>query len=218
MRAGDGIWGQKRGVPGLLDQNQQDIATQVGRALSVQGFVPARLDANLELGITAEDFTRPEFWHLRRGRLLGIGNNTPAVAAQLGFVYLQGAAGTLTIIERIEIFNRNAAVQRVAIGFQAAAPAAGFAPIRAPTRDSRVGLTSNPTSTGFSAGNAVGPTVPTTYVSAYIGAGQLWASEVPWVMTGAGVFFTLVNDLTVNQTLDVELYWRERVILETETT
>lgn len=206
-----------RDAPGLLDQNQQDLATQVSAALFTQGRVPGKIDPRFQLTLAVEDFTLPEFYYLRRGKLLGVGFSLAAVAGQLGFVYLQGAAGLLTTVTRVEIFNRNAALQSVAIGFQTAAPAAGGAGVRGQNRDSRNGFGSGiPTQTLINGGNNAAPTVPTIYARALIGAGQLWASSEPWVLTGTGAFLTFVNDLTVNQTLDVQLYWRERTILESE--
>lgn len=217
MRAGEGIWGRKREPQqAVLDQNQPDLASQVTRALSIQGYVPAKLDPLIQLGVTSEDLTRPEFWQLRRGRFLAGGINLPAVAAQLGATWLKGADNVLTIVERIEIFNRNAALQSVAIGLQGAAPAAGGG-ARAYNRDSRAGVWTPGTATVIAGGNSAAPTVPTFYVRALIGAGQLWVNEEPWVLTGTGAFLTFVNDLTVNQTLDVNVYWRERVLLDSET-
>jgi len=218
MRSGEGIWGRRREVQhAILDQNQPDIPTQITKSLGMQGYVPAKIDPLIQLGIAVEDFTRPEFWILRRGRLLAGGISTGAVAGQLGFVYLQGAPGLLSIVERVEIFNRNAALQSIAVGYQAAAPAVGGAGARAQNRDSRNGFGSGiPSQTLLNGGNNAAPTVPTVYARALIGAGQLWVSDQPWVMTDAKTFLTFVNDLTVNQTLDVQVWWRERGLLDSE--
>lgn len=217
MRSGEGIWQNPRPGPGFLDQNQNELATQIGKSLSMQGYVPARVNPTFGLEIAVEDFTRPEFWTLRRGKLLAVGMAIPALAGNLAFVYLQGAAGMLSIVERIEIYNRNAALQSVAIGYQVAAPAAGGAGTRGQNRDSRNGFGSGiPTATLVNGGNNAAPTVPTVYARALVAPNGLWVSDQPWVLTGAGTFLTFVNDLTVNQTLDVQIYWRERALLDTE--
>lgn len=204
--------------PELVDQNQQDIVTLVSSALQMQSRVPGRLFPLFQLQIVADDLTGPEFYKLRQGRLFAVGLSVAAVAAQLPFAFLQGADGLLSTVTRIEIFNRNAALQSIAIGYQAAAPAAGGAGTRGQNRDSRSGFGSGRwTNTLLNGGNNAAPTVPSTYVRALIAPNSLWVCEQPWVLTGAASFLTLVNDLTVNQTLDVQIYWRERVLLDTET-
>lgn len=204
--------------PEVLDQNQQDLVTLVSSALSMQSRVPGKLFPLFQVQLLADDLTLPEYYKLRLGKLLAVGIQVPALAANLPFVYLQGADRLLSTVTRVEITNRNAALQSVAIGFQAAAPAAGGAGARGQNRDSRSGFGGGiPTATLVNGGNSAAPTVPTVYVRAIIPAGQTWVCEQPWVLTGSGSFLTFVADLTVNQSLDVQLYWRERVQLETET-
>lgn len=197
----------------LVDQNQPDYATTVAKAMGLQRTAPAYLDPRVQVGVQLEDYAQPEFWWLRRGGLGMVGADLGAVAGQVPFLAVSAPAGTIVILEKIQITNPNAGANKYLIGMQAALPAAGSS-IRGTFRDDRNGL--NATAKALiTQGTNAAPTSPTFPMTIYT---QPVSGPVevpgPWIVTG-DAFFTIVG-FTVAQVFNVQLTWRERDLLPTE--
>lgn len=212
MKAGDGIWTRPGAVPGRLDQNQPDYASQVAKANGLQGTPPGHIDPTYGVGITLDDYTRPEFWWLRRG-LLGLwGAIQTAVAAQTGWVGIQGAPGTLTIVRRTIVTNPTAAAQSVFLGLTFVTPSAG-AYFPCPVRDSRGGSATQCATTG-GARAAVAVTAPGTPLRLFVPPNSSVCVEVPFVLTGAA--FLSAQCQTVNADFAANFEFEERTLLSSE--
>lgn len=92
---------------------QPTVAEQVMRALGLKGDLPQRVDGLFALGLTVDDFTRPEYAWLRRESLYEQGANIAAVAAQFSNAYLTiTGQRALAVVEQIIIVNLDAAATR----------------------------------------------------------------------------------------------------------
>jgi hypothetical protein len=199
-------------VPALLDQNQQDYATQTAKALGLQSKIPGHLDPRFQLGITVDDWTKPEFQFLRRRQLWqGRGQRAPT-AANFNYVCLPGVAGMLVTVTKIIIVNQNAAINASLIGL-AVANAVMTLGTAAPRDGRLVGQTAS--SIPYT-GTAVGPITPAGKAIQTL-AGQTTVLEVEYVLAvNAGTVLTVVDGVA-NQIIDVSFEWSERAILPSET-
>lgn len=199
-------------VPGLLDVNQPDYPTMLARAMGTQNTVPGRMDPLISAGVTVDDYTLPEFWWLRRG-MQGLWTGIQAaVAAQFGWVGIQGAPGVLTVCERIIIANEGAVVLNAEVGLNTTTPSGG-AYFAAGCRDSRNGLGFQTATTGATraAGALVAPFFP---VKVSIPVGSTVVLEVPWVLTGA--VFLSAQSRVLNTPIAASFQFRERALLPQE--
>lgn len=200
-------------LPGVLDVGQPDLSELTFRALQLKGALPAHLDRQIQLGLTVEDFTRPEFWWLRRGQLGYWPVNLPAVAGQLGTATIQGASGVLAVVERVIISNPAAAARSFLVGLSTALPGAGGVG-QGLSRDTRSPSGTNCAVLGQAKAFAA-PVTPTGNWLLTIQAGDTIILEPNAVLSGTGAFYT-VQALTVNEVLACQLEWRERVQLSSE--
>lgn len=212
MRSGDGIWTRPGTVPGLLDQNQPDYASQVAKANALQGTPPGHLESTYGVGITLDDYTAPEFWWLRRGLLGFWGGLQAAVAAQAGWVGIQGAVGTLTIVKRTIITNPTATAQSVFVGLTTVTPSAG-AYFPCPVRDTRGGSASQCATTGGVRASAAN-TAPTTPLRVFVPPTSSVVIEIPFVLTGAAFFSAQCQTLNADFAANIE--FAERALLVSE--
>jgi len=202
MRSGDGTWERE---PGLLDQNQAEYATQVAKALSLQGSLPSHLDPRFQLGFTVDDFSGDEWLYLRRATPAQMGFSVAAVAAQRGYAQITGCPDKLTIFRKVTIANLSGVVQTVTIGFAAAT--AGSTPQGGVSRDDRIFVTAVGAVGGY--GTAIGPVGPIGQkVTVPIG-GNLEV-EGPWISGGDGTLAFKVVSLIANAALDVSVLFTER--------
>lgn len=199
-------------VPGLLDVNQPDYPQQIARAMGTQNTVPGRMDPLVSMGVQLDDFTLPEFWWLRRG-LLGLWTGVQAaVAAQFGWVGIQGAVGTLTIVEQVVITNTGVAALPVQLGITAVTPSSG-AYFACGVRDVRNGLGAQCATTG--AVRAAGALSPSNFpVLVNVPAGNSVTVNVPWVLTGA--VFLNAQSTVANVPIAASFSFRERGMLVQE--
>lgn len=207
------------GMPAVLDQNQQDYATQIARAVALQSKPPGQLDPRIALGITVDDWTLPEFWTLRRGTRWQAMRSPGAVAGQRGFVQATGSPGTLSVLERVWIYNNSGATLTFNYGMWAIEAAAGGG--GGAVLDDRYYSAASP-GTLITWSTAVAPGSPNSG-SILTLTGTM--TEVPLnggiVLTGkpntAGVVpaWKLVAN-QVNLAFDVMFFYRERPILDTE--
>jgi len=207
------------GMPALFDQNQPDYATQVAKALSLQTRVPGHLDPRVQLGINIDDFRAPEFQYLRRMNRWASLQSVAAVAGQRSSVQLTLPAlpsNVLVIIDAITVLNFNAAPSSWKYGWkqiEAGVPSTYAA------RDLRLGGTANP-ACNFGRMTSAAPANIRAGGEGLLGISSSTRIELGWVFltpgeVGSGECFGVVND-SVNQTLDVNIEWTERVALPSE--
>lgn len=198
------------GAPTAVDVNQQDYSTQATAALGLQARVPGQLQRHIGMGVTLDDWTRPEFWWLRRGIRGYAGSSRAGFAGERTFFALQCLPGSLLVVERVYLMSPVTA-QYVSWGIQAAQPAAAAA-------TSGVAIDSRATTQGGAArwvlsGNAA-PTPPTVPARSWLPIGQLIVIEPDAVVSG-GNWFSVVAD-AVNLEIVVTVIYRERPILPSE--
>lgn len=198
----------------LLDQNQQDYSTQVSKALGLQQRTPGHLDARIQLGINIDDLSRPEFLWLRRGGLGYASLDFAVVAGQIPFLALTAPPGVVAVIERLEITNPNAALNKYLIGMQSGLPAAGST-VTGVARDDRM-ANGGRTAVTLTQGTSAAPASPLIPLTVYVppNGTATYVLEEPWVITGALRF--VVVGFTANQALNASVFWRERFALPSE--
>lgn len=205
--------------PGVLDVNQQDYASQITAALGLQSRVPAHLDSNIQVGLTLDDFTRPEFAWLRKLNRWTSYHGQPGIAGQRASMQLVPTPPVypvLIVIHRMTICNANAAAQAINYGWkqiEAGVPAS-YA-----TMDLRLGGNAVPFCSFGRMTNAA-PALVRAGGLVFVAAGGSATVELDWVMNspgnvGSGECFGIVNQ-AVLQSLDVTLEWSERAILPSE--
>jgi len=112
-------------TPGLLDQNQQAYASQVAKALQLQGSIPGKLDPRIQLGINVDDLSARQFWHLRRGTSWQNFRDVTAVVGQRGFVQVLGSVGMIAKLEKVVVTNNAGGSLTFTYGLAAFEAAAG---------------------------------------------------------------------------------------------
>lgn len=195
--------------PALLDQNQQDYASQAAKALGLQSKIPGHLDPRFQLGFTVDDFRDPEFAWLRRQTLWQGRGVRAATAANLNYVCLPGINGVIAIVTKIIIVNQNAATNVSIIGI-AVANAVMTIGSMAP-RDTRA--TGNQAACVPYTGTAVGPINPLGKAIQTL-AGGTTVLECSYVLTSP-LTLAVVDGLP-NQVIDVSFEWSERAALPSE--
>jgi len=202
-----------------LDQNQQDYATQLQRALQLTARSPAELESVLNVGIQVDDFTRPEFWPLRRGTRFQAYRSVTAVAGQRGIFQMQGRVGVLTVVEQVTIVNQSGAPLTFNYGIGSAnAVATGGGTV---ATDDRLFSVVSP-ATAVVSGASGAPVVPP---GGHILVPNDATMDVPLgsgiILTGkpnaAGVFPVWgIVCTAVNFAFEVTAFYRERPILDSE--
>lgn len=91
------------------------------RALGIQGDIPGDVSSVMSPGLTIDDFTRPEYWWLRRGQMFGTFGTVAALAGNFSLVQMRapvaiGRTPSIAIIENVIVTNLNAAAQTVFVG------------------------------------------------------------------------------------------------------
>jgi len=215
---------------GFMLLGQSEIAEQAMRGLELKGDLPQRIYSRMDLSITAEDMTQPEFYYLRRMSSWSKRVSIGAVAAQFpkASIAAPNVAGdirsTLAIVDRIIIRNAGAAVDAYQIGIVMTGPS-GTAGVAAPTtaRDDRFQIVgaSATCACSLAAGNAAASSfVNEGNMLVSVGIGATLVVEGPWILSGvANVSFAsrlMVEGVTVNAGLDVSFIWRERALLTSE--
>lgn len=196
--------------PGVLDVNQQDYASQQSKALGIQVAVPGKLEPGLSVGVQLDDYTRPEFWWLRRGLRGYAGDARGAVAAQFGFFALQCLSGSVLVVEKILLTAQ--AAQYLNMGLQAAQPAAGAA-TAGTVMDSRSFGQGGSARWVLSSNAAVtGPVVGTRV---WCPAGTLVTIDEPGFVVSGGNWFAVLSTV-LNTEFSITVFYRERRLLETE--
>ena len=213
-QAKDGAFTHPTGMPQVLDQNQQDYATQLNRALSLTARPPAHLDPRIQVGINIDDLTHSEFWWLRKGQIYTNYNSCPAVAGQFTWWQFVPGAGKLTVLEKILIVSSG--VQSLQWGF-GTAEALGGAFFGSSRDDRGLAASSGGSTRNGNGAAAVAPPGGGTILVAN------QALEIPgeYVMTsptrGTSPFNAMkIVSTTVNVAFHVTCVWRERTLLQTE--
>lgn len=205
---------------GWMIQSQPELSEQAQRALDLKGQLPLQyVDPTLSLSIQADDYTRPEYWYLRRGNLVGY---RMFAAANAGFPSVGQFGniqrGSISVVEKIIVSNGTVAAIAFNIYLAATAiagfPSGGFA------RDDRM---KNTFGAALGAGlcvsgafsNAAAPVAPAGGVlSVVVPATSSLVLEVPYVLNG-NLFWTIATQL-VNGALDCTVLCRERSGLTSE--
>lgn len=205
-------------APALLDVNQPDYSTQLTKALGLQSRVPGHLDRRIQLGVNLDDYTQPEFWHLRAGQLGQFSTAISAVAGQAGWLQIRPSAGKMVIVEEITVANfGGAAPLQFTYGF--AVGEGGGTTFQGGTRDDRslfTGTALSPVSFGTSAV----PLLPVNGLG-ICPINETMTIPVQFVLTsptvGASPFnvFKVLSGMA-NQRADFGIKWRERFILPSE--
>lgn len=202
-----------------VDQNQQDYATQLQRALQLTARSPADLESVLNVGIQVDDFTRPEFWPLRRGTRFQAYRSVTAVVGQRGIFQMQGSIGVLTVIEQVTIENQFGAPLTFNYGIGSANAVATGGGVVA--TDDRLFSVVSP-ATMVVSGASAAPNVPpgghilvpnNTTMDVPLGAGIILTGKP----NTAGVFPVWGIVCTgANSVFEVTAFYRERPILDSE--
>lgn len=193
---------------------QQNLAEASYRALNLQHRLGNHLEERYQLGITALDLTAPEYLWASRQLLLTASASVGPVAATNAWASLSGAAGVLTVVERITIASSNAGPLTCLLGLVATLTPGGGSTL-GQSRDSRaaanpaVGLGSAVLSYGTSAA-AVSPPRP---VNLFVGYAPV-VLEGEWVLTGGAILSAVMFALNTN--LCITFDYRERPLLPSE--
>jgi hypothetical protein len=203
------------GIAYLVNQNP-DQSEVIFRALNLKGELPRLIDPRFNGSIQMEDYTKPEYWWLRRGVLMQAGADQAAVAAQQSFVSWTPLQTTrLYVIERVRIYSVTANAGGV-IGLGAAV--AGGANQTNSNRDDRIAGTTADFTKGSGAvvvaGTSAAPVSPPGAIPFRLAPGAA-LDFGPYVITGRSVLSVLLSN--VNIQLCVSFEWRERELLPSET-
>jgi hypothetical protein len=218
MKYRDGDLPQLPREPALLDNNQQDYATQLNKALGLQVRPPGHIDARLGVGIQLDDWTRPEFQFLRRMNLYTVRGSVIAVAGQFPVMQLiANVPNSIIVVESALLFNNNGVAQTVSWGW------GGFDGGTTQTPDPRDSRNfGNPGSAYVTINTSAAPTAPSPVGGQIqLAVNQTSVVDLNYVVVNptkgfvnSPVFKLLGN--TVNQTLNAVISYRERVLLQTE--
>jgi len=194
----------------FLQVGQQDLSETMFRALRIKGQLPKLIDPRFNVSIQGEDFTKPEYWWLRRGILGYVGDFVGAVAGQFSFIDLSIAQRRLSVIESIVLTNRNGAAASYRFGFGAAV-AVGGTNGNQPRDDRTAGraITTLMTS-GTNAAPLLGPN--DFFIS--LAPGTSIVIPGPYIMTGIQNFHCIM--MVVNQELMCHFNLRERELYPEE--
>jgi hypothetical protein len=218
MKYRDGDLPQLPRQPALLDNNQQDYATQLNKALQLQVRPPGHIEATIGVGIQLDDWTKPEFAILRRMALYGATAQVAAVAAQYPMAQLIcNTPNTLIVLERLILTNTNAAGVFCNYGWGGFDGGVTVVP---EARDSRnYGLAGTAYLTRQT---AAAPTAPQPAMgNVYVPVGATVDVPLQVVITNPTRGFVTspcfkVLTGTVNTSLVATFVWRERSLLQTE--
>lgn len=194
-----------------MDLNQWDFVTLLTKSLGLQKRAPGVLDPRVQVGLTLDDLTAPEYLFLRGMRSFQGRASRAATAGNLNYTTLQGAANLLAVVDEITIVNTNAALAGYKVGLSVAN--ANMTNGAIAVRDGRlVGVSS---ACSLYSGTAVGPTSPEgLYVQ--VDPGQMLTIRVPYVLAkNVGTALQVVSTIA-NQTTDIAFRWRERALLPSE--
>lgn len=204
------------GAEYLVNQNP-DQSELIFRALNIKGALPKHIEPKFDLALQVEDWTRPEFWWLKRGQTATIGDSVAAVAAQQGFVDISFAPNRMAIIDSMIIANTAAVAQNFRIGV--GTPVAAGTIVPKEVRDDRCGAagtgSANQVSAVITSGTNAAPVVGLNDIVVATTAGQTLTLPINYVMTGR-VNLHVVS-LALNAQFAAWFLMRERELLQTET-
>lgn len=205
------------GMPGLLDQNQQDYASQITKGLGLQSRSPAHLDPRMQLGVTVDDFSKAEFQYLRRRFLFEAAGTRGPTAGQRGYVQLRPSPGNITVVTEIKIVNANGVLASYNIGMSLTNAETTVIPTS--LRDDRIPVFQS--AAVISSGTNAAP-ITSTGQLIFVPAGASLTIPCEYVFIGgrggaAAPFRGLtVVDTVVNQQINVGFTWSERFALDSE--
>lgn len=210
-----------RSLDGMLAINQPEQAERFARTFGIKGDLPNVCDPLLQLGITLDDLTQPEYWWLRRGRRFDSFSSNVATALNFGKVFLGSPQATdaFAVVERVTIINQLATQAAFRIGMVFAVASAANANQK--PRDSRIGINGRAVfvcNAALGVGNdltnnaAIVVNVPPTSTLFVDG---------PWIISGQNNGGTQLSSLMVetdaiNQPIAASFTWRERTMLVEE--
>jgi hypothetical protein len=186
---------------GYLKVGGPDYPDLMMRSLRLKGQLPELILPAMQVGFTLEDFTRPEYWWLRRGTRWYTGSSVGAVAAQVGFGQLVVPNNRIAIVESFVA----GAVPATRFSFRNGGGLAGGANISINGADSRNSQVSAPES--FAIGTNVAGILQGDFI---MQAGANGIVSLPFPMIVVGPFILSVIAGTVNQAIDVAISWRSR--------
>lgn len=192
-----------------------ELGERLYRALDVLPFLPGEIEQKIQLGVTLEDLTAPEYWFLRRGSLLCASAIIPAPGAgNFAGMQLNGpavAGGSLAVIEQVVIINSNAATATFQCGFGIAG--GGAVDITPNKRDDRLLSPFTPGAVcAFRPQTFAAAVAPSLGGSPYTtaAAGAQVTQDGPWVTVGNEPF--VVRTGNANQSMYCSIFWRERAV------
>lgn len=217
-----------RGGLGYLLVGQPSMASAVARALATKGNQPQYLEGRFELGVVAQDLTRPEYEWLRRTTSWHGSASQAAVAAQfqaIQFGQAVAARQMLTILDEVTISNENAAAERFLYGISRTTNGATAGPFFGFPADDRVLDAAHAAQSGsflVTMSNAVSPFNGQPSALIAIQPGDSVVLKGPWMLTAkpgpvAGILASFaVMAATQNRICTVSFRWRERELLASE--
>jgi hypothetical protein len=218
MKYRDGDLPQLPRRPALLDNNQQDYASQLNKALGLQVRPPGHIEATVGVGIQLDDWTRPEYQVLRGSRLFVVRGAVAAVAGQFQMVqFIANTPDSLIVLESMTVMNTNGAAMQITYGWGGFDGGITAAP---EARDSRI--YGSASSAYVTAQSAAAPTAPTPNGGfLQLGVNAIETVPLNWVICNPSKGFATspvfkVMPTAVNQNLQVVIFYRERRILQTE--
>lgn len=148
--------------------------------------------------------------YLRGWKPFSIWSNVAAVAAQVGFVSLTTQVGTLAVVQGFSAFSQ-AGATFFKVGYPAGAGGPGTA---APGRDSRLTPAAVPIRTpGVTSGQGTTAVSVVPTVALQLPAGTY---DVPFVVAGIQAQQFVIENNTVNQAFDVNIWGMYRELTDQE--
>ncbi len=189
------------------------------RALGLRGPIPSLVTWEAQTGITLLDLTAPEYSWLWREQRYMYGLVVAAVAAQNSVAIISNPSSStaLVVIERIRVHNSNGAVQT--LGFITDTATAGVQSGRVQGQDTRAdnGTTALPRPQSQAFTNNAALAYPASAASFQIGNGasqEIVTPQTPFVLRPGSALW--VQDSSVNQSLQIQVWLRERIASDTE--
>jgi hypothetical protein len=196
---------------------QPELAEQLQRAMELKGDTPQLVAPVLGWGVQADDYTREEYWWLRRGTRFCTSANVAAVAGQKAYHQLgrpvAGDRSSIAVTESITLVNQNAAGMLVYIGLQAYPALSAPSVVNIGNMDDRQAAN---VSAAFqlSSGTSAAPGTFQGSHSIFLAQGQVAYLPLRYILTG-NLLLSIIADVA-NLSLLADLVWRERALLSSE--